>query len=95
MAVVVYGRKAWSVTLKEECRVSLGPVKREVRGECRKMHNEQTHYFYYSPNIDRVRKSRRIKWAKHVSHMGDTRTACGVSVGKPGGKETTLKPWDK
>jgi hypothetical protein len=45
----------------------------EVTGEWRKLHNEELHYLYTSPNIVRVIKSRRITWAGHVARMGEER----------------------
>jgi hypothetical protein len=42
----------------------------EVTGEWRKLHNEKLHDLYYSPNIVRVIKYRRIRWAGHVARMG-------------------------
>jgi hypothetical protein len=41
-----------------------------VTGGCRKVHNEELHNLYSSPNIDRMIKSRRMRWAGHVSRMG-------------------------
>jgi hypothetical protein len=42
----------------------------EVTGYWRKLHNEELHNLYSSPNIIRMIKSWRIKWAEHVEHMG-------------------------
>ena len=47
------------------------------------MHNEELNDLYSSPNIVRVIKSRRMRWAGHVARMGEER---GVLVGKPEGK---------
>jgi hypothetical protein len=44
--------------------------KDEVTGEWRKLHNEELNNLYSSPNIFRVIKSRRIRWAGHVARMG-------------------------
>jgi hypothetical protein len=54
----------------------------------KRLHNEDLHYLYTSPNIIRVNKSRRIRWAGHVAHMGRTRNAYSILVGK---LETTWK----
>jgi len=50
-----------------------GPKRDEVRGEWRKLHNEELNDLYCSPNIVRVIKSRRMKWAGHVARMGEGR----------------------
>jgi hypothetical protein len=39
----------------------------------RKLHNDELHSLYSSPNIVRVIKSRRMRWAGHVAHMGEWR----------------------
>ena len=46
------------------------PKRDELTGEWRKLHNEELNDLYCSPNIIRVIKSRRIRWAGHVAHMG-------------------------
>jgi hypothetical protein len=50
------------------------------------LHNEELHNLYSSPNIIRMIKSRRMRWAGHVARMGETRTASRILVGKPEGK---------
>jgi hypothetical protein len=50
-------------------RKIFGP-KREEDGLWRKLHNDELHSLYSSPNIVRVVKSRRMKWAGHVARMG-------------------------
>jgi len=47
-----------------------GPKKNEVTGEWRKLHNEELRDLYSLPNIVRVVKSRRMRWAGHVARMG-------------------------
>jgi hypothetical protein len=44
-----------------------GPKRDEVKGDWRKLHNEEHHNFYSSPNIIRMMKSRRMRWAGHVA----------------------------
>jgi hypothetical protein len=58
----------------------------DVTGDWRKLHNEELHNLYSSPNINRMIKSRRVRWAGHVARMGDTRNAYRIMVGKPEGK---------
>jgi hypothetical protein len=60
-----------------------GPRSDEVTGDWRKLHNEELHNLYSSPNIIRMIKSRRMRWAGHVARMGETRNAYRILVGKP------------
>jgi hypothetical protein len=81
----------WSLTLKEERRLRVfenrvlrrifGSKGDEVTGEWRKVHNEELNGLYSLPNIVRVIKSRRLKWAGHVARMGEG--VCRVLLGKP------------
>jgi len=54
----------------------------EVTGEWRRLHNEELNDLYSSPNIIRVIKSRKIRWAGHVAHMGERRGAYKILVGR-------------
>jgi hypothetical protein len=47
-----------------------GTKRDEVTGVWRKLHNEKLNDLYCSPNIVRVIKSRRMRWAAHVARMG-------------------------
>ena len=58
----------------------------EVTGEWKRLHNEGLNDLYSSPNIVRVIKSRRMRWAGHVARMGEERGVHRVLVGKPEGK---------
>jgi hypothetical protein len=57
-----------------------GPKRDEVTGEWRKLHNEELHNLYSSPVIIRQIKSRRMRWAGHVSRMGEKRKVYRVLV---------------
>jgi hypothetical protein len=50
-----------------------GPKRNEITGEWIKLHNEELNDLYSSPNIVRVMKSRRMRCAVHVAHMGERR----------------------
>jgi hypothetical protein len=60
----------------------LGP-KREEDGSLRKLHNDELHSLYSSPNIVRVIKSRRLRWAGHVARMGRREVFTGFWLGNP------------
>jgi hypothetical protein len=76
---IIHGCETWSLTLKEKHRLSMfenrvqrrkfGPKRDEVTGEWRKLHSEELHNMYSSPNIIRQIKSRGIKWAGHVGRI--------------------------
>jgi hypothetical protein len=77
--------------LKEERRLRVftnrvlrrifGPKRDEVTGEWRKLHNEELNGLYSVPNIVRVIKSRRMRWAGHVARMGKGEMCTGFSWG--------------
>jgi hypothetical protein len=63
-----------------------------VTGDWRKSHNEELHDLYTSPNIVRVIKSRRMRWAGNVAQMGEERGVYRDLVGKPDGKKPMGRP---
>ena len=95
LPVVLYGCETWSLTLKKERRLWVfenrvlrrifGPKRDEVTREWRKLHNEELN-LYCSPNIFRVMKSRRMRWAGHVARVRERRGVYRVLVEKPEGK---------
>jgi hypothetical protein len=77
-------------------RMICGPI-REEDGSWRKLHNYKLHNLYSSPNIVRVIKSSRKRWAGHVTRMGEGRSVDRVLVGMPEGKRPLGRPrcrWD-
>jgi hypothetical protein len=68
-----------------------GP-KREEDGSWRKLHNDEQHDLYSSPNIVRVIKSRRMRWAGHVARMGEGRGVYRVLVWRSEGKGLLERP---
>jgi hypothetical protein len=81
LVIFLYVRETWSLTLRKERRLRLfenwvqrrifWPKIDEVTGEWRRLHIEELNDLYCSPIIVRVIKSRRIRWAEHVTRMGD------------------------
>jgi len=69
-----------------------GPRRDEVTGEWKRLHNEEINDLYSSPNIVRVIKSRRMRWAGHVARIGEERGVYRVLVGKPEGKRPLGRP---
>jgi hypothetical protein len=67
------------------------PKRDEVKGGWRKLHKEELHNLYSSPHIIRMIKSRRMRWAGHVTRMGEKMNAYRILVGRARRKETTRK----
>jgi hypothetical protein len=90
------------LTLKEEHRLTVfenrvlrrifGPRRDEVMGEWRKLHNEELHNLYSSPDIINQVKSRRMRWAGHEARKGQDRKVYKALVGKPEGKRPLGRP---
>jgi hypothetical protein len=80
LPVMLYGCETWSLTLREEHRLRVfenrvlrkifGP-KREEDGSWRKLHNDELHNLYSSPNIVRAIKSRTMRCSGHVARRGE------------------------
>ena len=89
--MVLYECETWSLTLRDERRLRVfenrvlrrvfGPKMDEVTGEWRKLHNEELSDLYFLPNIVRVVKSRRMRWAGHVALMGEGEVCTGFWLG--------------
>jgi hypothetical protein len=62
------------------------PKRNEVTGEWKKLHSEELHILYSSPNIIRQIKSRRMRWAGDVARLGEEGKLYRVLVGNPEGK---------
>jgi hypothetical protein len=100
--VILYGCETWSLARREERRLRVfedrvlrrifGPKRDKVRRSWRKLHNEELNDLYSSPNIVRVIKSRRKRWAGHVARMRERRGVYRVLVGKPEGKRQLARP---
>ena len=102
LPVVLYECENWSLTLREERRLRMfengvlrgifGAKRDGVTGEWRKLHNEELNDLYCSPNIVRVIKWRRLRWAGHVARMEEGRIVHRVLVEKPDGKRPLRRP---
>jgi hypothetical protein len=68
-----------------------GPKRKKVAGGWRKLHNEELHNLYDSPNIIRGMKSRRMRWAEHVARMGKMRNSYNILVGKSEGTRPLVR----
>jgi hypothetical protein len=102
LPVVLYGCETWSLALRDELRLRVfenrllrrifGPKRDGVTGEWRRLHNEELNDLYSTPNIIRVIKSRRMRWAGHVARMSEGRGAYRVLVGRPEGRRPLGRP---
>ena len=95
LPVVLYGPETWCITLREEHRLRVienkelrkifGCKEDGITGELTKLHNAELHALYSSLNIIKNLKLNRLRWAKHVARMEQSRHAYRVLVGKPEG----------
>jgi hypothetical protein len=69
-----------------------GPKRDEVKGEWRRLHNKELYALSSSPNVIRVIKSRRLRWAGHVARTGERRGAYRALMGKPEGRRPLERP---
>jgi hypothetical protein len=94
--LVFHGCESWPVTFSEDCGLMafknrvlsgmLGTKKEEVTGGWTELYNVEHHTLYFSPNIFRVIKSRRMRWVGHVAHMVYKRYEYRIFIGKPEGR---------
>ena len=102
LLVVLYGCETWSLTLREEYRLRMfenrlprsiyGTKRDKVTGEWRKLHNEELHDLYTSPNISWMMKLKRMRWVGRVACMEKMRGVYRVLVGKPEGRRPLGRP---
>jgi len=95
-----YGCETWSLTLREERKLRVfenmvlrrifGPTRDEVTGEWKRTHNEELNDLYFSPNIVRVIKWKRMGWACGAFGLGEE--VYRVLVGKPEGRRPLGRP---
>jgi hypothetical protein len=71
---------------------TFGPQRVEVVGCWRRLHNEELHNLYASPNVIRVIKLRRIRAAQNAARVGEMRNAYKILVGKPDGTRPRKRP---
>jgi hypothetical protein len=77
---------------KRVLRRIFGPKRAEVTGEWSKLHSEELHNLYSSPDTIRQVKSRRMRWTGHVARVGEERKLYKVLVGKAEGKRPLGRP---
>jgi hypothetical protein len=80
LTVLLFGCGTWSLTVREQHRFgatenrvlrrTFGHKREKGAGVSRRPHNEELHNLYASPNVIRVIKSRRMKWAGHIARVG-------------------------
>jgi hypothetical protein len=102
LSVVLYRFETWSLILREErwlwviensvLRRMFGLRRDEVKGERKKLQNEEMNNLYSCPNIFQLIKSGRMRWAAHVACMGERRSVYGFLVRKPDGRRPLGRP---
>ena len=86
MSLILREERKLRVFENKVLRRIFGPRSDEVTGEWRRLHNEEINVLYSSPNIVRVIKSRRMRWAGNVARMVEERGVYRLFVGKPEGE---------
>ena len=102
LPVILHGCESWSTTLADEQKLRVfenkvlrkiyGPKRDEMTGEWRRLHNEELHGLYDSPDVVRIMKSRRLRWSDHVARMREKRRLYSIVVRKPEGKRPLARP---
>jgi hypothetical protein len=102
LLVILYGCETCSLTLREGHRLRMsenrvlrrlfGPKREKVAESWRRLHNEEFHNLYVSPNIIRLIKSRRMGWAGHVAHIGEMTNEYKILIGKSERKRPRGRP---
>jgi hypothetical protein len=96
LPVLLFGSEIWSLTLREEHRLRIFENrvlmrifrrKRAGDGSWRKLYSDEFHSLYSSPNIIRAIKSKRLRWAVHVTRMRERRDVYRILVGRPEGTD--------
>jgi hypothetical protein len=93
-SLYLHGCKTWSLTLREELRLRLlenrvlrkifGSERYKVRRDWRRLNKEEFYDLYFSPNVIRTSKSRRMRWDEHVARMGAGEVRIGFWSGDLG-----------
>jgi hypothetical protein len=102
LPVVLYVYETWFSILRKGTRLRISenrmlkimfePKSEEVAGGWRRLHNEELHNLYASPNFIRVIKSKRLIWAVHVARMEEMINAYTLLIGVPEGRIPFRKP---
>ena len=89
---MLYVCETWSLALREDPGYRIPRrifrPKRDENGEWIRLHNEELRCLYRSPNIFRMNKCTRLRWAGHIASMEEGRSAFKIFIGKPTGKRS-------
>jgi hypothetical protein len=105
LPVVLYGCETWSLALREVCRLRVfekrvlkrinGSKRKEATGEWRRLPKKELYTLHSSPNVFRVTRSRRLRWAGYVGRMRESRGAYRSFVGETEGRRPLGRPMCK